>query len=105
MRTKEEIALQLGYKKSDSYGGIMWFKDGLFFLTINDLPEIDKIEEIYKQTADHRIRAIVCWALLIIDGVTVKYVSTDFWESLLFIFLGAASATLMLQSATIWRKE
>lgn len=105
MKTREEIALELGYKKSDSYGGIMWFRDGLFYLTINDLPEIDKIERIYADQANHKIQATVCWGLLIIDGLTVKYASTDFWESVLFLCLGFVSALLMLQSATIWRKE
>jgi hypothetical protein len=104
MRTKEEIALELGYKKSDSYGGIMWFKDGLFFLTINDLPEIDKIEEIYADQANHKIQATVCWFVVIVDFLTVRYASTDFWESMLMLCLGGISAALMLQSATIWRK-
>ena len=102
---KEQIALELGYKKSDSYGGIMWFKDGMYFLTINDLPEIDKIDEICSAKATSKLQAIVCWALLIVDGLTVKYASTDFWEALLFLSLGAASAALMLQGAELWRKE
>jgi hypothetical protein len=105
MKTKEEIAHELGYKQSDSYGGVMWFKGGMFFLRLSDLPEIDKIEKIYADQSNHKIQATVCWGLLIIDGLTVKYASTDFWESVLFLCLGFVSALLMLQSAAIWRKE
>jgi hypothetical protein len=52
-----------------------------------------------------KIQTIMCWLLVIVDGLAIKYVGSNFWESILFVALGAASAAIMLQGAELWRKE
>jgi len=104
MRTKEQIAHELGYKINDSYGGEMWFKDGMNYLKLSDTPDSEKIDDIYWTQFKAARYTVLFFALAVMDFALFKLTAPEFGVSLSLLVIGVVSMMYAIEAAKIWRK-
>jgi len=102
--TKEQIAVSLGYKPHDSFGGSMWFKDGMNYLKLSDTPDSKLIEATYRDQLNPARYTIVYFLLAVIDFSIIKLLEPPFGVSLTLLALGGLCIVYALEAAKAWRR-
>jgi hypothetical protein len=105
MRTKQEIAKSLGYKLNDSYGGEMWFKDGMNYFRLEDSPDGERIEELYYNQFKAARYALLFFILAVMDFALFKLTAPEFGVSLILLVIGTLSMGYAIEAAKIYRQS
>jgi hypothetical protein len=104
MRTKEEIAVSLGYKLNDSFGSKTWYKDGINYLKLSDTPDNKLIDALHYHQNQGAKYTIVFFCLAVFDFSLIKLTEPEFGVSMVLFVLGAAAMAYALQGAKAWRQ-